>query len=56
VKAIEAYRLPNDYVGDLVAGTRSLALFEISPLLANASTNRMALRSLTVQREIGCSS
>lgn len=33
-KAIEAYRILNDFVGDLVAGTRSLDVFE-SPLLAS---------------------
>jgi hypothetical protein len=33
-KAIEAYRVLNDFVGDLVAGTRSLEIFE-SPAFAS---------------------
>lgn len=46
-KASEAYRLLNDYVGDLVAGTRSLELFETSPLFANVSSSmRVILRRM----------
>ncbi|HWQ68611.1 MAG TPA: hypothetical protein VN494_01425 [Patescibacteria group bacterium] len=46
-KAVEAYRLLNDYVGDLVAGTRSLELFETSPLFANVSDSmRVVLRRM----------
>ncbi len=42
-KAIEAYGLLNDYVGDLVAGTRSLELVETSPLFANVSPSMRAI-------------
>jgi hypothetical protein len=46
-KAVEAYRFLNEYVGDLVAGTRSLELFETSPLFANMSDSiKVILRRL----------
>ena len=46
-KASEAYRLLNDYIGDLVAGTRSLELFETSPLFAGVSPSmRVILRRM----------
>ena len=46
-KAVAAYRFLNEYVGDLVAGTRSLELFETSPLFANVSDSmRTILRRM----------
>jgi hypothetical protein len=46
-KSVEAYRFLNEYVGDLVAGTRSLELFEASPLFANVSdAMRVVLRRM----------
>lgn len=48
-KAIEAYRFLNDYVGDLVAGTRSLELFEDSPLFASVSSSmKLVLRRMVL--------
>ena len=47
VKAVEAFRFLNDYVGDLVAGTRSVELFETSPVFANVSDSmRVMLRRM----------
>ena len=47
VTAVEAFRFLNDYVGDLVAGTRSLELFETSPLFSNVSDSmRVVLRRM----------
>ena len=47
VKAVEAFRFLNDYVGDLVAGTRSVELFETSPFFANVSDSmRVMLRRM----------
>jgi hypothetical protein len=46
-KAFEAYQFLNDYVGDLVAGTRSLEMFETSPVFANVSSAlRVVLRRM----------
>jgi len=46
-KAVEAFRFLNEYVGDLVAGARSLELFETSPLFANVSGSmRLILRRM----------
>jgi hypothetical protein len=53
-KAVEAFRFLNEYVGDLVAGTRCLELFETAPLFANVSGSmklilrRMCLSHLVV--------
>jgi len=48
-KAVEAFRFLNEYVGDLVAGTRSLELFDTSPLFANVSDSmRLVLRRMCV--------
>lgn len=47
VKAVEAFRFLNDYVGDLVAGTRTVELIETSPVFANLSDSmRMILRRM----------
>jgi hypothetical protein len=48
-KAVEAFRFLNEYVGDLVVGTRSLELFETSLLFANVSDSmRLVLRRMCV--------
>jgi len=41
-KAIESFRILNDFVGDLVAGTRSLELFE-SPAFTSKTSQNMQL-------------
>ena len=47
-KAVEALRFLNEYVGDLVAGTRSLEIFDTS-LLANLSDSmKLVLRRMCV--------
>ncbi len=52
-KAVEAFRFLNEYVGDLVAGTRSLELFETSPLFANVSGSmRLILRRMCLSHLI----
>jgi len=46
-KAVEAFRFLNEYVGDLVAGTRSLEVFDTSPLFATVSdSTRLILRRM----------
>jgi len=46
-KAIEAFRMLNDFVGDLVAGTRSLELFESSGFASKIGANtQMILRRM----------
>ncbi len=53
-KAIEAFRMLNDFVGDLVAGARSLELFESSAFVSKTGQNmqlilrRMCLSHLIV--------
>jgi hypothetical protein len=53
-KAIEAFRMLNDFVGDLVAGTRSLAVFESPGFASKIGENtqlilrRMCLSHLVV--------
>lgn len=54
IKAIEAYRILNDFVGDLVAGTRSLEAFELPGFGSQIGANtqlvlrRMCLSHLVV--------
>ena len=36
-KAIEAYRILNDFVGDLIAGTRTLELYQLPKIKAVAN-------------------
>src|SRR5580765_4189772 len=52
-KAVEAFRFLNEYVGDLVAGTRSLELFDTSPLFANVSDSfRLVLRRMCLSHMV----
>lgn len=54
IKAIEAYRILNDFVGDLVAGTRGLEIFELPGFASQIGANtqlvlrRMCLSHLVV--------
>ena len=47
VQAIEAYRMLNDLVGDLVADTRSLEVFELPGFASQIGPNtQLVLRRL----------